>query len=164
MSLDGMPCVYIGAHRKGAPYLHVATGFNKWGMTGSMLAATMLAEQIETGIRAHWPVRCGRGGPCCIPPCSPISARRRCICLSRAGDIAPGLRPALERIGTELGLPMSRFAVRLPRPADGQSRKERGSPLNNGFEGFYFKHQADGMTSGAHSRPIPARSKVYPGR
>ena len=47
MSLDGMP--YIGAHRKGAPYLHVATGFNKWGMTGSMLAATMLAEQIETG-------------------------------------------------------------------------------------------------------------------
>ena len=59
MSRDGMP--YIGAHRKSTPYLHVATGFNKWGMTGSMLAATMLARQIETGTSPcaglFWPRR-----------------------------------------------------------------------------------------------------------
>jgi len=47
MSLDGIP--YIGIHRKSAPNLYVATGFNKWGMTGSMVAATVLADLITKG-------------------------------------------------------------------------------------------------------------------
>ncbi len=45
VSLDGMP--YIGPYYPGSRGLFVATGFNKWGMTGSMLAAMVLADQIQ---------------------------------------------------------------------------------------------------------------------
>lgn len=45
MSLDGVP--YIGVHRKSTPHILVATGFNKWGMTGSMVAATVLKDMIS---------------------------------------------------------------------------------------------------------------------
>ena len=40
MTLDGVP--YIVPYSSSAPFLHVATGFGKWGMTGSMVAATLL--------------------------------------------------------------------------------------------------------------------------
>ena len=45
MSLDGVP--YIGPYSPAAPGLYVATGFNKWGMTGSMAAALLLADLIQ---------------------------------------------------------------------------------------------------------------------
>ncbi len=44
ISLDGMP--YIGSYSKNTPNLLVATGFNKWGMTGSMVAAKLLTDKI----------------------------------------------------------------------------------------------------------------------
>lgn len=44
MSLDGVP--YIGRYSKKTPDLYVATGFNKWGMTTSMAAATLLADLV----------------------------------------------------------------------------------------------------------------------
>lgn len=44
MSLDGLP--YIGQYSPSTPNLYVATGFNKWGMTTSMAAARILADQI----------------------------------------------------------------------------------------------------------------------
>ena len=44
MTLDGMP--YIGQYSPGTPWLYVATGFNKWGMTGSMVAAMVLRDQL----------------------------------------------------------------------------------------------------------------------
>ena len=44
ISLDGRP--YIGHYAKTTPSLYVATGFNKWGMTGSMVAARMLSAQL----------------------------------------------------------------------------------------------------------------------
>lgn len=44
MSLDGMP--YIGQYSLGTPRLFTASGFNKWGMTGAMLAAMLLTEQV----------------------------------------------------------------------------------------------------------------------
>jgi len=47
MSLDKVP--YIGRHRVGAEALYVATGFNKWGMTGSMVAAELLTSLIVHG-------------------------------------------------------------------------------------------------------------------
>lgn len=47
MSLDGIP--YIGQHRFGSGNLYVATGFNKWGMTGSMAASLVLADLIVSG-------------------------------------------------------------------------------------------------------------------
>ncbi|MCR4719979.1 MAG: FAD-dependent oxidoreductase [Firmicutes bacterium] len=45
MSLDNIP--YIGHYSKNTPNLYVATGFNKWGMTSSMVAAMILTDMIE---------------------------------------------------------------------------------------------------------------------
>lgn len=44
MSLDGVP--YIGRYSARTPDLYVATGFNKWGMTSAMVAATLLTDLI----------------------------------------------------------------------------------------------------------------------
>ncbi len=44
ISLDGIP--YIGLYSKTAQNLYVATGFNKWGMTSSMIASTLLSDLI----------------------------------------------------------------------------------------------------------------------
>ena len=44
MTLDGMP--YIGRYSKNTPDLFVATGFNKWGMTSSMVAADLLTDMV----------------------------------------------------------------------------------------------------------------------
>lgn len=50
MSLDGVP--YIGRYSAKTPDLYVATGFNKWGMTSSMVAAEMLCNFI-TGKKTY---------------------------------------------------------------------------------------------------------------
>ncbi len=44
MSLDGIP--YIGKVSKLYPDAYVATGFNKWGMTSSMVSAEILCDAI----------------------------------------------------------------------------------------------------------------------
>ena len=44
MSLDSVP--YIGQYSKRTPNLFVATGFNKWGMTSSMVAAKILYDMV----------------------------------------------------------------------------------------------------------------------
>ena len=44
MTLDEIP--YIGQYSPRTPWLYVATGFNKWGMTGSMVSALVLRDQI----------------------------------------------------------------------------------------------------------------------
>lgn len=44
MSLDGIP--YIGQYSARTGNLYVATGFNKWGMTSSMVAANLLTDLI----------------------------------------------------------------------------------------------------------------------
>lgn len=44
ISLDGMP--YIGRYSAKTNNLFVASGFNKWGMTGSMLSAMILSDMI----------------------------------------------------------------------------------------------------------------------
>lgn len=44
MTLDDMP--YIGNYSKSTPNLYVATGFNKWGMTSSMVASKILCDMI----------------------------------------------------------------------------------------------------------------------
>lgn len=44
MSLDEIP--YIGKYSKNTPNLYVATGFNKWGMTTSMIAAKILCKMV----------------------------------------------------------------------------------------------------------------------
>lgn len=44
MTLDGVP--YVGPYSKHTTGLYVAAGFNKWGMTSSMAAATVLTDLI----------------------------------------------------------------------------------------------------------------------
>lgn len=44
MTLDGM--AYIGKYSKRTPNLFVASGFNKWGMTSSMLSAHILTDLV----------------------------------------------------------------------------------------------------------------------
>lgn len=45
MSLDGLP--YVGAYSPHMPGVYVATGFNAWGMTNSMVAAKLICDQIQ---------------------------------------------------------------------------------------------------------------------
>lgn len=45
MPLDGVP--YIGRYSAGTQDLYVATGFGKWGMTASMVAAMMLRDMVQ---------------------------------------------------------------------------------------------------------------------
>jgi len=44
MTLDGI--AYIGNYSKSTPDMYVATGFNKWGMTQSLLSADILCDLI----------------------------------------------------------------------------------------------------------------------
>lgn len=50
MSLDGLP--YVGPYSPNMPGVYVATGFNAWGMTNSMVSAQILTDAI-----------CGRENP-----------------------------------------------------------------------------------------------------
>ncbi len=45
ITLDNMP--YIGNYSKSTPNLYVATGFNKWGMTSSMVASEILCDLVS---------------------------------------------------------------------------------------------------------------------
>ena len=45
MSLDGIP--YIGQYSKNTPDLFTATGFNKWGMSSSMVSSEILADLVQ---------------------------------------------------------------------------------------------------------------------
>lgn len=47
MTLDSVP--YVGLYSKHTPQLYVATGFNKWGMTSSLAAASVLRDMILNG-------------------------------------------------------------------------------------------------------------------
>lgn len=51
MTLDSIP--YIGPYSIATPNWYVATGFNKWGMTGSMVSATILSNLIA-GIKCEY--------------------------------------------------------------------------------------------------------------
>ncbi|MBQ8004182.1 MAG: FAD-binding oxidoreductase, partial [Oscillospiraceae bacterium] len=44
MSLDGIP--YIGRYSANTPEMYVATGFNKWGISSSMVAAMLLCDMV----------------------------------------------------------------------------------------------------------------------
>ena len=44
MTIDGIP--YIGRYSDNTPDIYVATGFNKWGMTSSMVAAMIISDMI----------------------------------------------------------------------------------------------------------------------
>lgn len=54
MTLDGVP--YIGRYSKTTPGMYVATGFNKWGMTSSMISAMILRDMITGKDSPYAPV------------------------------------------------------------------------------------------------------------
>lgn len=45
MTIDGIP--YIGRYSDDTPNIYVATGFNKWGMTSSMVSAMLISDMIS---------------------------------------------------------------------------------------------------------------------
>ena len=45
MSLDGVP--YIGQYSKNTPEMYVASGFNKWGISSSVVAAIILSDMVQ---------------------------------------------------------------------------------------------------------------------
>lgn len=45
ITLDDVP--YIGPYSRGTENLYVATGFNKWGMTGAMVSAMVLSDLVQ---------------------------------------------------------------------------------------------------------------------
>lgn len=54
MSLDGVP--YIGPYSKRVPWLYVATGFNKWGMSTAMVAAMLLSDLVQGNENSYAPL------------------------------------------------------------------------------------------------------------
>lgn len=54
MTLDGVP--YIGDYSKNTKDLYVATGFNKWGMTSSMVSAMILSDMVQGKNNQYTPV------------------------------------------------------------------------------------------------------------
>lgn len=54
MSLDGVP--YIGQYSQKTPDVFVATGFNKWGMTSSMVSAMLLSDLVRGKESKYTPV------------------------------------------------------------------------------------------------------------
>ena len=54
MSLDGIP--YIGPYSTDSEDMYVATGFNKWGMSSSMVAAMLLSDLMQGKEAPYSPV------------------------------------------------------------------------------------------------------------
>ncbi len=130
MSLDGMP--YIGVHRRENPRWYVATGFSKWGMTGSYVAAKAIADLIATG---ESPVEAP------VLPAA-LHAERRAVLQfgyldgepGEAGEavLAYGMQPRAQRRRGLVGLSLPRVALRRGRqrprrPPRSRSRCESGS-------------------------------------
>ena len=116
MSLDGMP--YIGQYSSKTPDLFVTTGFNKWGMTGAMTAAMLLADLVQ-----------GRENSLSVL----FDPSRRILRPQLGKNLASsvwnlirptvppyGMRPEMEHPGTELGLCLSRLPVFGGRQAAGR--------------------------------------------
>ena len=53
-TLDGIP--YIGQYSKNMPDIFVATGFNKWGMTNSLVSANILCDLVQGKENKYAPV------------------------------------------------------------------------------------------------------------
>lgn len=54
MTLDRIP--YIGQYSRSTPDLYVTTGFNKWGMTSSLVSAMILADTVQGRKNKYAPV------------------------------------------------------------------------------------------------------------
>lgn len=84
MSLDGLP--YVGAYSPNTPDVYVATGFNAWGMTNSMVAANVLTDQL-----------CGRENPLSGPLRPDRSVFRKQLFCNLGATVTDFLIPTVKR-------------------------------------------------------------------
>lgn len=92
MTLDSMP--YIGRYSKATPDLYVATGFGKWGMSTSMVAATLLTDLVQ-----------GRENPYTrlFSPCRSMLHKQLLINgLESAGNLLRPTKPRCPHLGCAL--------------------------------------------------------------
>lgn len=95
MTADSVP--YIGQYAPSRPDWYVATGFQKWGMTASMVAAMLLRDSI-----------CGRKNPCAdvFAPCR-FNKKTISGVLKESGQAVKGLTRRLFQIPAETAKQLS---------------------------------------------------------
>jgi len=92
MSLDGLP--YIGQYSKATPNLFVATGFNKWGMTSSMVAAMILKDLVQGKENYYAPIF--------SPQRSVLRPQLLCNAVESAVNLLTPTRPRCPHLGCAL--------------------------------------------------------------
>ena len=113
MTLDGAP--YIGPYSKSTDGLYVATGFNKWGMTSSMAAASLLTDLVLERKNPY--------GELFSPSRTVLRPQLAANSLESALGILPppppvpphGLRSEIQCRRAQLGLPLPRLPLRRGR-------------------------------------------------
>jgi glycine/D-amino acid oxidase-like deaminating enzyme len=119
VTLDGIP--YIGRYSKRTADLYVATGFNKWGMTSSMVAATILCDLVQ-----------GKENPYAAVFSPSRSILRPQLAINTAGSLVGLLTPTTPRC-PHLGcaLKYNKQEHSWDCPCHGSRFSEKGNLLNN---------------------------------
>ena len=92
MSLDSIP--YIGRYSRHTPRYYVATGFNKWGMTSSMVSAMVLRDLILGRSNPYAPVF--------NPSRSIMKPQLACNTLKTTANLLRPTRPRCPHLGCAL--------------------------------------------------------------
>ena len=118
MSLDSLP--YVGAYSPKTPGIYVATGFNAWGMTNSMVAANVLTDQIS-----------GRENPLSEPLRPDRSVFRKQLFCNLGSTVADFAIPTVKRC-PHLGcaLRWNRYEHSWDCPCHGSRFEEDGTLLD----------------------------------
>ena len=123
MTLDEVP--YIGQYSKNTPFLYVATGFNKWGMSGSMAAAMILRDQV-LGRENHY-------GDLFDPARSMLHPQLAVNLWESAGNLLTLRQPRCPHLGCALRWNSQEHSWDCP--CHGSRFSERGKVLDNPANG-----------------------------
>ena len=116
ITADGVP--FIGEYAPSMPHVFVACGFNKWGMTGAMVASSLLADRIT-----------GRENPF-----APVFSPRRFPVRASAGQLMED--------GAQSAAGLTRQALHLPgRTLDSLSPGQGGLVRYNGKKVGAYKDE-----------------------
>ena len=119
MTLDGIP--YIGQYSSATQNLYVATGFNKWGITSSMVAASILCDMIQ-----------GKENPYAevfSPSRSILHPQLACNALESAINLLTPTKPRCPHMGCALKWNPQEHSWDCP--CHGSRFSEEGNLLNN---------------------------------
>ena len=119
MTLDDIP--YIGHYSSRTPNLYAATGFNKWGMTSSMVAADILADLVQN--------RENRYAHIFRPNRSILHPQLACNSLESAVNLLIPTKPRCPHLGC--ALKWNRQERSWDCPCHGSRFSEDGKLLNN---------------------------------